>query len=51
LKIKALISLKLDDHWAELDAFEGEEYKRVSTRVTTKDKLAVDAFIYVLREN
>jgi len=51
LKIKALISLKLDDHWAELDDFEGEEYKRISTRVTTKDKIAVEAFIYILRES
>ena len=40
---------KLDYHWDELDDFEGEEYKRVSIRVKTKDKIAVKAYIYILR--
>ena len=43
-------SYKLDDHWDELDDFEGEEYKRVLISVKTKDKMAVEAYIYILRE-
>ena len=40
---------RLDDHWDELDDFEGEEYQRVLTTVTTNDKIAVEAYIYILR--
>ena len=42
---------KLDYRWDELDDFEGEEYKRVLIKVKTKDKTAVDAYIYMLRES
>ena len=42
---------KLDDHWDELDEFEGEDYKRVLIEVKTKDKRVVDAYIYILRES
>ena len=35
----------------ELDAFEGEEYKRVITQVKTKDGKVIDAFIYTLQDN
>ena len=39
----------LVDHWPRLDAFEGEGYVRVLTRVTRQDGTAVDAYIYALR--
>jgi gamma-glutamylcyclotransferase (GGCT)/AIG2-like uncharacterized protein YtfP len=42
---------KLDHHWDELDNVEGKEYKRVLTTVKTKDKMAVEAYIYILRES
>jgi len=42
---------KLDYHWDELDDFEGEEYKRILIKVKTKDKMAVEAYIYILRES
>lgn len=41
---------KLTDHWAALDAFEGEAYERVLTTVTRKEGDSVVAFIYVLRK-
>ena len=41
---------KLEDHWNELVEFEGEEYKRVLIKVKTKDRMTVDAYIYILRE-
>ena len=41
----------LDYHWGELDDFEGDEYKRVLTKVKTKDKVIVEAYIYILRES
>ena len=41
---------KLDDHWHELDDFEGEEYQRRRVNVRTKDNAAVEAFIYMLRD-
>ncbi|THB73618.1 MAG: gamma-glutamylcyclotransferase [Desulfobacteraceae bacterium] len=40
----------LEGNWDKLDAFEGEEYRRVRIRVTTKDHKEVDAYIYMLRE-
>ncbi len=43
-----LHSDKLNYHWNELDRFEGEEYKRVLTKVKTKDKVTVEAYIYIL---
>ncbi|MEM7029580.1 MAG: gamma-glutamylcyclotransferase family protein [Chloroflexota bacterium] len=42
---------KLDSHWGDLDAFEGEEYERVLVTVKTKDNMAVEAYIYKLRES
>ena len=51
-KIKGHIfcSDMLNDHWDELDDFEGEEYKRVLITVKTKDKASVKAYIYILKE-
>ena len=40
----------LDDHWGELDDFEGEEYQRVLITVKTIDQKAAEAYIYILRE-
>ena len=39
----------IDEHWSELDAFEGEAYERVLTKVEVKNKIMVDAFIYTLK--
>jgi len=39
---------KLDHHWDDLDAFEGEEYERVLITVKTKENQAVEAYIYIL---
>ncbi len=41
-------SENLEAHWEELDAFEGIEYKRILIAVKTKEKLALEAYIYVL---
>ena len=41
---------KLDDHWNELDEFEGEEYKRSMVKVRTKGDMEVEAYIYMLRD-
>jgi len=40
---------KLGNHWDELDEFEGQDYERVLARVKTKDKIAIEAYIYVIR--
>lgn len=37
----------LPEHWARLDAFEGEGYQRVAIRVTSPEG-EVDAYIYAL---
>ena len=50
IKGHIFFSDKLDDYWDELDNFEGEEYKRVLINVKTKDNMAVEAYIYMLRE-
>jgi gamma-glutamylcyclotransferase (GGCT)/AIG2-like uncharacterized protein YtfP len=42
---------ELGYHWDELDDFEGQEYKRILIKVKTKDKMAVEAYIYILRES
>jgi gamma-glutamylcyclotransferase (GGCT)/AIG2-like uncharacterized protein YtfP len=42
---------KLENYWEELDDFEGEEYERVLTRVKTKDKKRLEAYIYILKGN
>jgi gamma-glutamylcyclotransferase (GGCT)/AIG2-like uncharacterized protein YtfP len=39
----------LADHWPRLDAFEGDGYVRVLTRVTRQDGATVDAHVYALR--
>ena len=41
-------SAALVDHWPRLDAFEGDGYVRVRTRVTRQDGTAVDAYVYAL---
>ena len=50
IKGQIFCSDKLDDHWDELDDFEGEEYKRVLITVKTKDNASVKAYIYILKE-
>jgi gamma-glutamylcyclotransferase (GGCT)/AIG2-like uncharacterized protein YtfP len=42
-------SSDLPDHWSRLDDFEGAEYRRVVTQVSTSDG-DVPAWIYVLAE-
>lgn len=44
-----LTSAELLQHWAALDAFEGDEYQRVITTATLGDGRTVDAYVYVLR--
>lgn len=44
-------SAALADHWSELDAFEGDAYKRVLVSVRLKDDCTVEAYIYALRLN
>jgi gamma-glutamylcyclotransferase (GGCT)/AIG2-like uncharacterized protein YtfP len=39
----------LERHWQRLDAFEGDEYRRVLARVELPDGRQVEAFVYVLR--
>ena len=41
------ISEHLDDHWARLDGFEGEEYERVVVAAKRANGQDVDAHIYV----
>ena len=38
----------LAEHWARLDAFEGDGYERVLTTVTRADGTAVEAYVYAL---
>ena len=38
----------LADHWARLDAFEGEGYRRVLTTATRADGTTVEAHVYAL---
>ena len=40
---------KLDDFWAVLDDFEGEQYERVLTEASLEDGRSVEAYVYVLR--
>ena len=42
-------SSDLPDHWARLDAFEGADYQRVVTQVSTSDG-EVEAWIYVIAQ-
>lgn len=39
----------LPQHWARLDDFEGEGYKRMRTTVRTESGENVESYIYVLR--
>lgn len=41
-------SSKLVDHWAELDEFEGKEYKRQLVNVTLESGQVIQAHIYAL---
>lgn len=43
-------SADLPEHWGRLDAFEGEGYERVMTRVTLEDGEGTDAYIYALAD-
>ena len=43
------VSQNLSAHWADLDKFEGDAYKRVLTKVEVEDGSVVDAYIYTLR--
>jgi len=47
VEVDLLQSDALPDHWAQLDAFEGEGYVRVTTTVKTAEG-PVDAWIYEL---
>jgi gamma-glutamylcyclotransferase (GGCT)/AIG2-like uncharacterized protein YtfP len=47
---QVLISDDLDEHWTDLDAFEGEEYERVKTSAQLSDGATVETFVYVLRD-
>ncbi len=50
IKGNIFCSDNLDDHWNELDDFEGDEYLRILTTIKTKDNISVEAYIYTLRE-
>lgn len=39
---------KLNEHWSELDDFEGEAYERVLTKVKLKNSI-VEAFVYTIK--
>jgi gamma-glutamylcyclotransferase (GGCT)/AIG2-like uncharacterized protein YtfP len=43
------VSENLSGHWAALDEFEGDAYKRVLAKVKLEDGSMVDAHIYTLR--
>ena len=42
-------SEEIENHWEELDKFEGEEYERVLTKIELENGLEVEAFVYVLQ--
>lgn len=42
-------SPNLTDHWADLDAFEGDEYQRVKALVTLADGENAETWVYALR--
>ncbi len=46
---QVLTSNELVDHWARLDAFEGDEYQRTVVTVTLTNGETVDANVYVMR--
>ncbi|MEM7584098.1 MAG: gamma-glutamylcyclotransferase family protein [Acidobacteriota bacterium] len=41
-------SSELDDHWARLDAFEGEGYERLTVTVRVEGDDEVEAYVYAL---
>ena len=41
----------LENHWNELDEFEGEEYQRILTSVKTENNLELEAYVYILRDS
>lgn len=40
----------LEDHWTELDEFEGDAYERILTMVELQNKAKIEAFIYTIKE-
>ena len=44
-------SEELSEHWARLDAFEGDEYERIVTTAELEDGSVVEAYIYALKGN
>ncbi len=48
IKGQVLWSDALPDHWARLDAFEGEEYQRVVARLRLENDEVADAWVYAL---
>ncbi len=42
-------SNNLNDHWKNLDAFEGDDYERVETRAVTTDGAVENVFVYALK--
>ena len=50
-EVKGLLfsSDRLAEHWARLDAFEGDGYERVVTTVTLANGNRVEAYVYALR--
>jgi gamma-glutamylcyclotransferase (GGCT)/AIG2-like uncharacterized protein YtfP len=44
-------SERLAEHWDDLDAFEGADYRRVVARVRLDDQSDVTAFVYVLNQS
>lgn len=47
VQVHVFESLDLPNHWTRLDDFEGDDYRRVVTQVSTPDG-TLDAWIYVL---
>jgi len=45
---QVLTSPDLADFWAELDAFEGEQYRRVMAQVTLSTGELIDAHVYTV---
>jgi gamma-glutamylcyclotransferase (GGCT)/AIG2-like uncharacterized protein YtfP len=43
------VSEELEDHWARLDEFEGEQYERVTTTATCANGEVLEAQVYVHR--
>jgi gamma-glutamylcyclotransferase (GGCT)/AIG2-like uncharacterized protein YtfP len=52
IKVKGFLfsSDRINEHWSELDEFEGGAYERVLTEVEIKNKTTVEAYIYILKE-